>query len=271
MITRAETARHDGKDAKLADARPAERLISLLRIVNRSILPRHVSLANARSSMALDLVTGRLQLGVQSGSHYVIDEALAQAAPNAHRLLRWRARAVTRHDETLREHQPALCACAARALLQFCAEGAPHHTIEAAPVEEVWAAASFSAMQLYDAAREQADGAGRGPVRAFFDTVLAKMDEAWLLSRDGWVLQGPASARNLERYAEMTKTARLLALWVDPSAERDAPRLAYAARPPREHIWCIASDAHHIALLRCPPLQWAASLNAWRGHTATAD
>jgi len=271
MTTPAETAERDGADTKLVDARPAERLISLLRIVNRSILPRHVSLANAQSSIVLDLATGRLQLGVQSGSHFVIDEALAQAAPNAHRLLRWRARAVTRHDETLRDHQPALCACAARALLRFSAEGALRHTIEAAPVEEVWAAASFSAMELYDAARQQADGASRGPVRAFFDTVLAKMDEAWLLSQDGWVVQAPAQARNLEHYAEMTKTARLLGAWVEPSADRDAPRLAYAARPPREHIWCIASDAHHIALLQCPPLQWAASLNAWRGHTTIGN
>lgn len=262
MDAMAEIATLDGPPT-LPDARPPERLLSLLMLVQRTVLPRHVEAKSSGSSIELDISSGRLQLGVRGASHFVIDDALAAAAPDAYKLLRWRASAVTRHDETLRQYQPALCACAARALMRFFAEEEPRYRIEAAPVQEVWAAASFSATELYEAARNQAVAAGSGPVRAFFDTVRSKMDEAWLLTQDGWIVAAPADSRSLAKYAEMTKTARQLGAWSEALADASAPRLAYATRPPRERIWCIASDAHHLAMLRCPPLTWAATLSAW--------
>jgi hypothetical protein len=267
MNATAEIGTLDGTET-LPDARPPERLLSLLMLVQRTILPRHVEVKSSASAIELDVSSGRLQLGVRSGSHFVIDDALAAAAPDAYKLLRWRASAVTRHDETLRQYQPALCACAARALMRFCAEGASRYRIEAAPVQEVWAAASFTGMELYEAARDQAVEADRGPVRAFFDTVHSKMDEAWLISQDGWIIAAPADARGLAKYAEMTKTARQLGAWSEALSDASVPRLAYATRPPRERIWCIASDAYHLALLRCPPLTWAATLSAWNDQMA---
>ncbi|RIA56559.1 hypothetical protein [Dichotomicrobium thermohalophilum] len=255
----------------LPDARPSERLLSLLMLVQRTVLPRHVELKTDDTAVGLDLASQRLQLGVRAGNHFFIDDTLATAAPAAHKLLRRRARGVIRHDETLRDHQAALCACAARALLRFCAEGEPRYRINAAPLEEAWAAASFSVMDLYEAAREQAMQAGRGPVRAFFDTVRAKMDEAWLLSQDGWIVEAPADARGLAQYAEVTKTARLLAAWRDAASDAGTPQLAYATRPPHDWIWSIASDANHIALLRCSPLKWAATLSAWSDYAGASD
>ncbi len=251
----------------LADSRPPERLLSLLMLVERTVLPRRVELMGTGAGAALDLASQRLQLGVQAGNYFVIDDALAAAAPAVYKLLRRRARAVSRHDETFRMHSAALCACAARALLSFCSQSGPRFHVEAAPLEEVWAAASFSVMELYEAARDDTVSQRRGPVRAFFETVRSKTDEAWLLSQDGWVLDAPAQARGLAKYAEMTKTARELGAW--RGAAGITPQLAYATRPPHEWIWCIANDTHHIALLRCPPLKWAATLNAWNDHTAS--
>lgn len=268
MNATAEFARQADADDALADARPPERLLSLLMLVQRTVLPRHVELTRRETAIALDLASQRLQLGVRAGNHFMVDDALAAAAPAAHKLLRRRARSVIRHDETLRENQPALCACAARALLRFCADGEPRYRIEAAPLEEAWAAASFSVMELYEAARDQAVRAGDGPVRAFFETVRPKMDEAWLLSQDGWVITPPPDARSLAQYAEMTRTARQLGAWRDASSAMGAGQLAYAARASHDWIWCIASDARHIALLRCPPLKWAATLSAWNDYAS---
>lgn len=267
MNATAEFARHAEMDDRLAGARPPERLLSLLMLVQRSVLPRHVELTTGETAIALDLASQRLQLGVRAGNHYVVDDALAAAAPAAHKLLRRRARSVIRHDETLRENQSALCACAARALLRFCADGEPRCRVRAAPLEEVWAAASFPVMDLYEAARDHAVQADDGPVRAFFDTVRGKMDEAWLLSQDGWVITPPPDALSLAQYAAMTMTARQLGAWRDATAATSAAQLAYAARPPHNWIWCVASDAQNIALLRCPPLKWASTLSAWNNHS----
>jgi hypothetical protein len=271
MNATAEFARQADADDTLADARPPERLLSLLMLVQRTVLPRHVELTSRETAIALDLASQRLQLGVRAGSHFMIDDALATAAPAAHKLLRRRARSVIRHDEILRENQPALCACAGRALLRFCADGEPRYRVEAAPLEEAWGAASFSVMELYKAARDQAVQEGDGPVRAFFETVRPKMDEAWLLSQDGWVITPSHDARNLAQYAAMTKTARQLGTWRDADAATSAPQLAYAARASHAWIWCVASDAHHIAVLRCSPLKWAATLSAWNDYASPTD
>lgn len=260
------TATQDDGPGEMADARLPDRLISLLRLVERSVLPRRIAITGAAIDVMLDVATQHLQLGVQTGNHFVIDEALAEAAPAAHKLLRRRARAVTRHDETFRKYRAELCACAARTLLSLCGDAQIRYRVEAAPMDEVWAPAAFSVMDLYDAARDQAVQASSGPVRSFFDTVRPKMDEAWLISRDGWMMEAPPGARNLVKYAEMGRTARQLGAW--RSAVSAAPHLAYATRPPHDWIWCIAGDAGHIAILRCSPLKWAATLSAWTDHAA---
>jgi len=268
LRTLATSSRQD--DAAMTPAaRPPERLLALLKLVERTVLPRKAHLVGGGTEVTLDLATQRLQLGVQSGSHFVIDDTLAASAPEAHKLLRRRERSVSRHDETLRINRTALCACAARALLHLCANGGVRHRVEAAPLEEVWALASFSVIELYEAARDQATQLGRGPVRGFFDTVRPKIDEAWLLSQDGWVIEAPEDARGLDQYAEMTRTARQLGEWRGDSIA--LPHLAYATRSPHEWIWAVASDVHHIAVLRCQPLKWSATLSAWNDTAASAD
>jgi len=260
----ANATQNDDAPDMMADARPAERLISLLRLMERTVLPRRIAITGAATNVTLDVATQRLQLGVQAGNHFVIDGSLAAAAPTAHKQLRRRARAVTRHDEIFRTHRAELCACAARALLSLCGDAELRYRVEAAPIEEVWAPAAFSALELYDAARHQAGQPGGGPVGSFLAAVRAKMDEAWLISRDGWIMDAPPDARDLATYAELSRTARQLGAWRDEPAA--APQLAYATRPPHEWIWCIASDAEHVAILRCSPLKWAATLSAWTDH-----
>ena len=262
-----DLAAHAQADGVAAERQPPERLLLLLRLIERTVLPRHIMITGAGAEITLDVAIQRLQLGVKSGNHFIIDDSLAAVAPAAHKLLRRRAATVTRHDETFHTHRTALGACAARALLRVSAADDMRHRIEPASVEEVWARAGFSVMALYEAAREQAGRADHGPARTFFDAVRARMAEAWLMSRDGWVMAAPQRARNLTDYAEMTKTARQLRAWRETDAL--TPQLAFATRPPHTWIWCIASDAHHTALLRCPPLKWAATLNAWNEHTAS--
>jgi len=243
--------------------RPSDRLLTLLALIERTVLPRRIELVGAEKVITLPVAAKRLQLGVHAQTHVVVDEALAKAAPPAYKLLRRRLRAIPRDHEILQTHETAICACAARALLTFIEEGAASYDIEAAPREDVVSAAAFPALMLYEQARDHAATAEGGAVRAFVNRVSAKMEEVWLFTQDGWVLEGPSARRTLEEYATMTQTARQLSAWTAATSGDGKPAIAYATRPPHDWIWCIAVDANHIALLRCAPLHWASTLSAW--------
>ncbi len=248
--------------------RTVDRLFSVLQLIERTVLPRSIDLTSAGTEVSLDVARQRLHLGVRSGSHFLVDEPLAASAPAPHRLLRKRIRRIDRRNEIFREHQAELCACAARALLNFCAEDHAGYRLKSAPLDELGASAAYTVIDLYEEARDHAADRGPGPVRAFCEAVWPKMDEVWLFTRDGWILEAPRENRNLGSYIEMTRTADQLRGWMTGSASDSVPRIAYATRPPREWIWCIASDSRHLALLRCQPLHWATTLNAWTHHGA---
>jgi len=242
---------------------PAERLLSLLRLIERTVLPRHIELASMNTIMTLPVAGQRLQLGARVQNQFVIDDTLAKAAPAAHKLIRRRSRAISRRQDVLEAHQTELCACAARALLAFCAEGEAAYQTDAASREEIGAPVAFSAMELYERARDQVANVQYGPVRKFVDSVRPKMAEIWVVTQDGWILEGPTARRTPDVYAAMTRTTLQLSAWTAATTRETQPAIAYATRPPYDWIWCIVSDAAHFALLRCPPPHWAATLSAW--------
>lgn len=257
---------------RMAEAQtgPEERFLSVLMLIDRTVLPRHAELAGENASVRVDLAEQCLQLGVRAGNHFAIDDALASAAPNAYKLLRRRARNVARHDEVLKAERAAVCACAARALYQICARGPVRHRVAPAEPDEVFSAAAFSVIELYESARDQMCDLQGGPVSAFYDAIRPKMAESWLFSSDGWVLDAPEASRSLDRYSIMSRTAQWLGEWGTSLSNPATPQIAYAARTPHDTIWCFARDARHIALLRCAPLNWATTLNAWTHHVESA-
>jgi len=243
--------------------RPAYRFLRLLAFVERTVLARHLELMTSSATLTLDVIGQRLQLGARTGNHYAIDETLKREEKKAHRVMRRRAASVPRQSDVLIASRPALNRCAARSLLSICTEPLMRTSVAAAQAPRIRAAVSFSATDLYKAASDQSAEGQAGTVSEFFHAVRDQMEEAWLINSEGWILAHPQEKERLETFASITRSAAQLGAWNQMLVDSRSPSIAYSTHQAQESIWCIATDPHHQAMLRCSPLQWATTLNAW--------
>jgi len=253
-------------------AAPLDRFLCALGLVERTVLPRTLTLETDAARLSLDVTGQRLALLPRRDNHYAIDDQLAADARKAHKVLRKRAPAARRSIASLPPPREALAACAARTLWAFCLHPGADCTVQAIAPEDATAEITFSAADLYEAARPGAPSKPDGPAAAFYGLMKSRADIAWRATREGWVLDhaGAGNDRStLARLVHISRSARRFAHWLAAAGMSDGPTLSFLSGGGYRVIRCVTVDRTEIAYLTLSPSAWAGALQAW--ETIRAD
>lgn len=254
-----------GPDALAAAAMPLDRFLALLALIDRTVLPRVVSVESATAAFSLDIVGQRLRLLPRHQNSYVTDKALSAEAPKAYRLLNKRVSAARKATDKIAPARQAALKCAARTLWSFAGTGPAALTFTAAAQSEI-DGLGFSALELYAAARDQAAPPGAGPVATFYRHMQPRAQDCWHAARSGWVYGWPEtrdSQRAIRALSDIARTARAYSAWLDNSPASQGPSLSFLSGSGHKVIRCVAADDEAIAHVSISPTAWGGTLQAW--------
>ncbi len=275
MISRLARALFPRRPASPGDQPPAtedealDRLLAFLKIVDRTILPRTLTLESEGRRLELDVAGQRVLALPRSGGAYLLDASLMHEAPEACAILAQGPQALPRWEAELGRHRAALMASTARTLSGFIA-GSAALNYEVRPLldQRRGEAAAFGSLEILAAVRT--GGRQNGAVQAFFSHLAPAVKEAWLFSASGWPVAFPEGAKQVSDLEPILDAARMLLRWRQRSHRlTPGPLLSFLTAYPEDGIWCAAIDAEHIALFGLMNAQLGAAMAAWRGFGVT--
>ncbi len=242
------------------------RFVALLALIDRSVLPRTLTVETESSIFTLDVVGRNLALMPRRQNAYATDQQLAAEAPKIYRLLGKRAQGVQRATERLQPARVALLRCAGRLLWALAGTGRARASVSVVRREDIAAGLPFSALELYRAAAVQAAARAAGPASAFAEAMKPRALSAWRATRSGWVLDWPdaGESRNaLQLIARTSETALDGSTWLARAGMANAPSLSFLSGTGHHTIRCIAADENHIVHMTLQPAAWAGALQSW--------
>lgn len=235
------------------------RLWKILNLIERSVLPRRITVRGAGGKIDMLAAEGRLcgmpRISLDGGIDANlgnISNGLTLEAPS------WHVRSEI--------ERAAVLHAAARTLVAFC-ENSPNlrRTIVAARGRVEVRSGSFSAMDIAQAAAAEIYGEPSGPIMDFWRKMRA--EQAWLISPDGWPrsVQGELSdERDIEDCASV---ARAMVEWCGKTRDTiKGPSLIIATMTDEQSrgLWCMAADEETVALGRYQQTMLATVVSAWR-------
>jgi len=242
------------------------RFVALLALIDRSVLPRTVTVETESSIFSLDVAGRSLALLPRRQNAYAADQQLAAEAPKTYRLLGKRAQGVQRATERLQPAREALLRCAGRLLWALAGTGRARASVSVVRREDIAAGVPFSALELYHAAAAQAADGAAGPASAFAGAMRPRALSAWRATRSGWVLDWPHAGDSrtaLQLIARISQAALNGSAWLTRAGMAHAPSLSFLSGTGHQTIRCIAADENHLAHMTLHPAAWAGALQIW--------
>ncbi len=239
----------------------------VLRIIDRSILPRIVRCRAASGQLHLDVASQRVALCPRIDDAFILDDVLEQEAPVAFEFLRRGPEAVT--AAALNEDREPLLRHWARALVRFNAGAVDfEYSVQARTAGATGAggsagAPSFHVLELAAAVTPLLCQDASGLVPAFYHHLRGNTPDAWLFERSGWPSGFPAEAE-LGKIEDMAKAAHSAEVWREHLAVLEGPLMGVFIGSSREPLRCIAADETHIALLTAQGSELGSLLAGWR-------
>lgn len=242
----------------------AGRLWKVLNLIERSVLPRRITIRGDAGKIDMLAAEGRLcgmpRISLEGGADTNlgnISNGLTLEAPS------WHVRSEIERSAVLH--------AAARVLVDFC-ENSPalRRTILAARGRVEVRSGSFSAMDLARAAAAEIYGEPTGTIMDFWNRMRA--EQAWLIAPDGWPrgVQGELSdERDIEDCAGI---ARAIADWCEKTrGALSGPSLIIAtmSNERSKGLWCMATDDESVALGRYQQTMLANVVAAWRSSVGS--
>ena len=234
-----------------------------LNAIERSILPRRISLAGDAGTIDLAVCEGRL-CGMPRID--LADGAGEAAAPGLNAPV-WRG-------STPSERQ-ALLRGSARALSAFCA-GTSKITYTISPTPDAReAGTSFSAIDLAQAMAPDIHDERDGTVAAFWP--MMKADQGWLLSAQGWPRKTSGPVPEDMDIDNCATAAQALGKWREAAGSTAAgPTMIVATMGggDSDGLWCLATDGESAVVGSYRRTMLASILWAWRyavGNKASGD
>lgn len=247
------------------------RFLALLALIDRTILPRCITVETGTAIFSLDVADRLLALLPRRQNVYAADQQLADDAPKAHRLLSKRAQAVQKASERLSPDRDAILRCAGRLLWGLAGTGRARAQISAVPREEITGRVSFKPLEIYRAAAFQASAGKSGDAARYFEAMRPRALSAWCATRTGWVLDyaNTGDPRDtLRELARISAAARDAGNWLTRTGMIGTPSLGFLSGPGHRTIRCIAADDSQIAHLTLPPTAWSGALQSWEAVCA---
>lgn len=259
----------------------------VLRVVERTVLPRTVTFRTARGRLDLDVGNQCVMLCPRVDGAFVVDEQFRKEAPEAYEVVR--RGVLSRDGETpqgegeagsTRVYDDALATLAAsreallglwgRALAGLCGVAGDVVTeIEAAAFSperqtEAYRRLGFSALELLTAVAPHVSVVEDSQVLAFFTAQRQMAGDAWLFCPGGWPAAFPREAADLNRISEMSKAAETARVWRDSLADVSGPIMSIMMSSGQEAFLCVAVDDAYVALISRPSAELGSALAAWR-------
>ena len=247
------------------------RFLALLALIDRTVLPRCITIETGTAIFSLDIADRLLALLPRRQNIYAVDQQLADNAPKAHRLLSKRAQAVQKASDRLSPHRDAILRCAGRLLWGLAGTGRAHARISAVPREEIARHISFTALEIYRAAAFQASGGKAGAATRYFEAMSPRALSAWRATRTGWALDYANTGDTqdtLRALARISAAARDASTWLMRTGVIGTPSLGFLSGPGHRTIRCVAADDSHIVHLTLPTTAWSGALQSWDAVSA---
>jgi len=248
-----------------ADARMS-RFLALLALIDRTVLPRTLTIETESAIFSLDVADRKLALLPRRHNVYATDQQLAADAPKIDRLLGKRTQAVHKASERLLPAREALLRCAGRLLWGLAGTGRARVSTGVAQRDEIASGMPFTALELYRASADQAAGSAAGAASAYGAALKPRALSAWQATRTGWVLDWPDAGDSkaaLRLIARISASARETSAWLECAGMGRAPSLSFLSGAGHRAIRCLAADETHIVQLSLQPAAWAGALQGW--------
>lgn len=264
-------AASDSRDPFAADAllhagTQTGRFLALLALIERTVMPRTLTIETDTAMVSLDVADRKLALLPRRHNAYAVDPQLADEAPKMHRLLRKRAQAVRKSSHRLAPAREPLLRCAGRLLWALADTGQAQSSISVVTRDEIAAGMSFSALELYRSAASQHAAVSAGAASSYFEAMKPRALSAWRATRGGWVLDWPPSG---DTRAALRSISRICAAaegssgWLARAGVEDQSSLSFLSGTGHRTIRCIAADDQHVAHLVLQPSAWSGALQTW--------
>jgi len=260
-------------DALVVAATPLDSFIAILALIDRTVLPRVVTIEGTAAPVSLDIGRQALSLLPRQQNTYAIDQTLLLEAPQAYRSLNKRVPAARKAMDELRPARRAILRGAVRALWALAGAGGTRYQVSAATTVET-GGISFSALELYQAARDQFAPGGNGAAAAFYEIMMPRAQGGWHATRSGWVHDIPETGdarADLRKLVEIGHAARHYAGWIETMDALKGPSLSFLSGTGHKVIRCIAVDDSNIALVNLSPTAWSGALQSWDTIRANAS
>lgn len=247
------------------------RFIALLALIDRTVLPRTITVETESAILALDVADRGLALLPRRENVYAADQQLAAEAPKIYPLLGKRAQAVQKVSQRLAPARESLLRCAARSLWAFAGTGRARASVSVVQREDIAASVPFSALELYRAAAGQAAVGATGAASVYAEAMRPRALSAWRATRSGWVLDWPDagdSKNALQLIARISQAAIDGSAWLARAGMANAPSLSFLSGAGHQTIRCLAADETHVAHLTLQPTAWAGALHSWEAVCA---
>lgn len=242
------------------------RFLALLALIDRTVLPRVLTIETESAIFSLDVADRKLALLPRRQNAYAVDQQLAADAPKIHRLLGKRIQAVQKSSDRLASAREALLRCAGRLLWGLAGTARARVGIGVVERDEIATSMPFSALELYRTAADQAAGPAAGAASAYGEAMKPRALSAWRATRTGWVLDWPAasdSKADLRLIARISAAARDSSAWLERAGMGRAPSLSFLSGAGHRTIRCLAADETHIVQLSLQPSAWSGALQGW--------
>jgi hypothetical protein len=275
----------------------SEELRRILRLIERSILPRAITVQAGGRQIQFEVSAQKLLLCPWSGGTYLVDSHLKAEAPEAWEVLSRGGEAVRNNPGVLEAARDALLRHSGRVLASLAAGGdalkcSVHACRPASRAASGSRLPGFSAAELTSALSEPAavqpppppppvsvpepvlhipatalepEPARAGQVAAFYRAVAPAIPDAWLFGASGQPEGSPARGGKPEDLAEMAKTVPPAQEWLELLDEPGGgPVMAVFFEPSQQGLRCFAIDAGHVVLLSGTAIELGPILAGWR-------
>jgi hypothetical protein len=263
----------------------------VLRIVERTVLPRTVTLKTVHGRIEVDMGAGSVFMVPWRDGASMVDVQFRHEAARACEFME--APGVC---ESLRQGRPsgeegageevealvsvrdALLRLWGRALVELCG-GASNIEVSVGsagydlrPEGSVWRRLGFNAVELLGAVSPYVAPRNDSQVMAFYAAQRRTAPDAWLFHVGGWPAGAPSEVDDLGRIDEMGEAAQTIRMWRDALEGVSGPIMSVLMGPQQEAFRCVAVDKDYVALVTRPSAELGAALAAWRlAQQANAD
>ena len=247
-------------------AQTAKGFWQVLRIVNRTLLPRLLSFGGPDGGLDLEVADRCVLVAPRHGTGYLLTEQLKQDAPRAHAILFRGRPALSKEGETLGAHRQVLLKHTVATLIDLAGRTVLTHRVHALPTARAKAPVTFSVPELLAEASSQLCPAVPGPVQAFFDRIGASAAEAWMFGEAAWPIVVPEALDDLERVGGMMAWARLVSTWRQRTegALPGPSLLVLTPHPAGRDVWSAAVDGRRQALVRVDGAKLGTVFATWK-------